>query len=56
MDGMTKEMMWDCLVEMGISDESLQLITKINGYSERTMLDVLQAKFGVYSFDQLKIA
>ena len=50
---MNKEEMWDVLIEQGVSDESLRLVTNINGYSEETMKDVLYAHTGYRDFDQL---
>lgn len=35
---MTLEEMWDCLnVEHGVSEQTLQVVTNINGYNEDTM-------------------
>lgn len=45
---------WDLLVEMGISEETLDIITSINGYNLQTLEDVLYAKFGYRSFEQLE--
>lgn len=45
--------MWDILIDMGISEETLQIITSINGYNEDTLKDVLYAAFGYRDFDQL---
>lgn len=42
--------MWNTLLEMGVSEETLQIVTDINGYSEETMEDILYAKFGERSF------
>lgn len=50
---MTTEEMWDILVDMGVSEETLQIVTDINGYNQQTMEDILYAKFGYRSFDQL---
>lgn len=44
--------MWDTLMnEYGVSEETLRIITDINGYSETTMLDVLWAVAGERSFE-----
>ena len=51
---MNKNEMWDKLLELGISEETLNIVTSINGYSEETMLDILYAAFGYRSFDQLE--
>ncbi len=50
---MTKDEMWDKLLELGVSEDTLQIVTNINGYSEKTMLDILYAAFGYRDFDQL---
>lgn len=44
---------WDKLLEMGLHEETLQIVTDINGYSIETLQDVLYAAFGYRSFDQL---
>ena len=38
---MGKDEMWERLEEMGVSEQTLQIVTSINGYSESTLLDVL---------------
>ena len=43
--------MWDRLIEMGVAEETLRVVTCINGYNEETLYDVLYAVFGVRSFD-----
>jgi hypothetical protein len=35
------EEMWDALLELGVSEQTLQIVTSINGYTVQTMLDVL---------------
>ena len=50
---MSTEYMWDVLLEMGVSEETLQIVTAINGYSEETMEAILYAKTGFHNFDQL---
>lgn len=42
---------WDYLLECGVSEETLQVVTCINGYTLETLEDVLYAKFGYRSFD-----
>jgi hypothetical protein len=51
---MTIEQMWDKLAELGVSEQTLQVVTNINGYNETTMTDVLYAHTGYRSFDQLQ--
>jgi len=46
---------WDYMVESGIATEQeLQLITDINGWSFETMESVLYARTAYRSFDQLE--
>jgi hypothetical protein len=45
---------WDKLVELGISEDTLQIITNINGYNEKTLNDVLYAKFGYRDIKQME--
>ena len=46
--------MWDILVDLGVSEDTLRIVTAINGYNEQTMQDVLYAHAGYRSFDQLE--
>lgn len=50
---MTIEQMWAELQEQGVSEETLQVVTDINGYSTEAMEDILYAVTGYRSFDQL---
>lgn len=45
--------MWDKLMELGVSEQTLSIITDINGYNEQTMRDVLYTHTGYNDFDQL---
>ena len=49
----TKDEMWDELLLLGVSEQTLQIVTNINGYNEQTLCDVLYAHTGYRSFDQL---
>ena len=52
---MNKEQMWDYLKEVVlVSEQTLQVVTDINGYSEETMCDILYAVTGYRDFDQYK--
>lgn len=51
---MDKNEMWDKLEELGVSEETIRVVTDINGYSEETMLDILYAVTGYRNFDQLE--
>ena len=46
--------MWNKLLEHGVCEQTLQIVTDINGYSTETMEDVLYAHTGYRSFDQLE--
>ena len=45
--------MWDTLLEMGVSEQTLQVVTDINGYNEQSMRDILYCVTGYRDFDQL---
>ena len=49
----TIEEMWDTLLNMGVSEETLQTVTNINGYNEKSMTDILYSRFGYNNFEQL---
>lgn len=51
---MNKNEMWDALLDAGVSEQTLQIITSINGFSEETMLDVLYAHTAYRDFEQWK--
>lgn len=47
------EKLWDLLVNYELASEStLQLVTRLNGYTLETMEDVLYALTGYHSYDQ----
>lgn len=49
---MTLDEMWDCLnVEHGVSEQTLQVVTDINGYNEDTMRDILYSVAGLRDFE-----
>lgn len=50
---MNNNEMWDALLERGVSEQTLQIITSINGFNEETLKDVLYAHTGYRDFDQL---
>ena len=45
--------MWDTLLEIGVSEQTLQVVTDINGYNEQAMKDILYSVTGSNDFDQL---
>lgn len=49
------DQMWEWLVDEGIAtEEELQLVTDINGYSIETLNDVLYARTGYREEEQLE--
>ena len=53
---MNKEQMWNYLEEVvGVSEQTLQVVTNINGYSEETMCDILYAVTGYRNFEQSEV-
>ena len=52
---MTKDEMWDRLVDEGIAtEEEINLVTDINGYTEEALLDILYARTGYRNFEQME--
>ena len=49
---MNKEQMWEKLEELGVSYETLNIVTDINGFTEETMEDILYAVTGYRTFEQ----
>lgn len=41
-------------MELGVSEQTLQVVTDIEGYTEEAMLAVLYAVTGYRNFDQLE--
>lgn len=37
--------LWDALLDRGITEQTLQIITNINGYSAETLRDVFASEF-----------
>lgn len=46
---------WDKLINLGVSEETINVVTKINGYSLESLESILYAVFGYRSFDQVNI-
>lgn len=50
----TKDEVWEYLEMYGIAtNEELQLVTDINGYSMETLMDVIYARTGYRNMEQL---
>ena len=52
-EDITTENAWAILTCMGVSEETLKIVSDILGYKLETMESVLYAAFGYRSFDQL---
>jgi len=52
-NNITIETAWDTLLEMGISEQTLQIVTSIDGYNMKTLENVLYVHAGYNSFEQL---
>ena len=48
--------MWDALLEIGAEEQTLRVVTDINGYNEDTMYDILYALTGYRNFEQIEDA
>lgn len=52
---MTEAEIWDKIIEYGIaSEETLQVVTSINGYSVETLNDIIYAQTGYRDMKQLE--
>ena len=48
------ENLWEKLVDYGVAtEEEIQLVTSINGYNEQALLDILYARTGYRTFEQM---
>ena len=50
---LTIDEMWDTLLDLGVSEQTLQVVTDINGYNEQSMRDILYSVTGYNDFNQL---
>ena len=44
---------WNVLLETGVSEETLQIVTSINGYNIETLQDILYVISGLHEFNEL---
>lgn len=51
---MDVNVMWDNLIKIGVSEETLNVVTRINGFSQETMYNILFAVTGYNNFSQMK--
>ena len=51
---MDKDKAWDKLLSLGVSKQTLEIVTSINGYSLETMQDILYAHTGYRNFKQIE--
>ena len=54
MKNFTIEEAWNLLLEMGVSEETLQTVTDINGYNMEAMTDILYSRFGYNDFEEVE--
>lgn len=45
--------MWDALLDIGVSEQTLQVVTDINGYNEQSMKDILYSVTGCREFEYI---
>ena len=50
----TIESAWNLLIEMGVTEETLQTVTDINGYNMEAMTDILYSRFGYNDFEEME--
>ena len=50
---MSKDKMWDELLLLGVSEQTIQIVVAINGYTKEVLKDILYAHTGYRSFGQL---
>ena len=53
MDNLTIEKAWDTLIDLGVSNQTLEIVTSINGYNMEAMTDILYVYTGYTNFEQL---
>lgn len=44
---------WDALLSSGVSEETLQIVTDINGYNDTALDDVLYAVHGTHDWEDI---
>lgn len=51
----TLDYIWGLIIELGIAtEEELQLVTSINGYSEESLNDIIYVRTGYRDIEQLE--
>lgn len=45
---------WEMLKNIGVSEQTLQIVTRINGYNMQTLNDIYYAHTSYRSFNQLE--
>ena len=52
---MSKDEIWEELIDRCIATEDeIQLVTDINGYTEEALMDILYARTGYRNFEQME--
>lgn len=44
---------WEMLLDLGTSEETIQVVTSINGYNLQSLEDILYAQYGYTDFNQI---
>ena len=52
MENLTIEQAWDTLINLGVTEQTLKIVTSINGYNMDAMTDILYAYTGYRNFEQ----
>ena len=53
MKNLSIESAWDILLDNGVSEETLQTVTDINGYNMDAMESILYSRLGYNDFSQI---
>lgn len=51
---MSLEEKWDKLLEIGVEEQTLQVVTDINGFNHETLEDILYCITGYRDFNELQ--
>lgn len=44
---------WDALLELGVEEQTLKIVVAINGYTKKTLMDILYAHTGHNTLEQM---
>ena len=49
----TLDQAWDILKQLGVHEQTIQTVTAINGYTMKSLCDILYVNTGYRNFEQL---